>query len=540
MKKNSILIIDDVSLNLMVLANILKSEYIIYPVDNGATALEIAERFAPDLILLDIIMPKMSGFEVFVEFRKSEKTKDTPIIFITGLDDAANEEQGLALGAADYISKPFNDEVVKLRVRHQIRLVNLQRELQAAVKAAEAANHAKSSFLANMSHEIRTPINVISGLTELLIEEEELSAENMKKHLGQINTASNTLVELVNDILDISKIESGEFILTPVEYELADLLADVIALNRIRIKDKPVTFKLDIQGDLYSKLYGDDLRVKQIVSNLLSNAFKYTHEGSVTLAVNCISENEGENVKLTITVSDTGIGIRKKDIEKLFDDYKQLDTKANRNIEGTGLGLAITKSFAEHMNGGIIVESEYGRGAMFRVTLQQGFVSDEVINAETLGALREFKYDALRAKEKAAPEFKLERADLSHIKVLVVDDYQLNLDVAKWMLEKYKMRVDCVTSGQDALFLIENGKPVYDAVFMDQLMPDMSGIETAAKIRAIDSDYARNVPIIALTANAVAGNEQIFLNNGFQAFLSKPINRSRLDEIIRKWLMSPQ
>jgi signal transduction histidine kinase len=531
-KKNSVLIVDDIPLNLKVLTDILKSEYTVYPVDNGMSALEVAERFVPDLILLDILMPDMSGYEVLAELKKSERTEQIPVIFITGLGEASDEERGLAIGAADYITKPFNDEVIKLRVRHQIRLVNLQRELQAAVKAAEDANKAKSSFLANMSHEIRTPINVIAGLTELLLEENYVSADGMKKHLGRISTAADTLVELVNDILDISKIESGELVLSPVEYLLADLLGDVITLNLTRIEDKPVEFKIVFGGDLPAKLYGDDLRVKQILSNLLSNAFKYTREGNVTLAVNCTLE--GESVRLAVTVSDTGIGIREADIEKLFQDYKQLDTKANRNIEGTGLGLAITKSFAELMDGEITAESEYGKGTAFRVELRQGFVSDEIIGAEVLAALREFRYEAVKAK--AAPEMKFERADLSYAKVLVVDDYQLNLDVAKWMLEKYKMRVDCVTSGEDAVFLIDRGKPSYDAVFMDQLMPGMNGIEAVEKIRAISTDYARTVPIIALTANAVAGNEQMFLSSGFQAFLSKPINTAKLNEIVCRWV----
>jgi signal transduction histidine kinase len=534
-KKNSVLIVDDVPLNLTVLTNILKAEYTVYPVDNGVTALEIAERFVPDLILLDILMPDMSGIEVFNRLKQSDKTGLIPVIFISGLDDASNEEQGLALGAADYISKPFNDEVVRLRVRHQIQLVNLQHDLQAAVQAADSANQAKSAFLANMSHEIRTPVNVIVGLTELLLEEDDIAIDILKKNLRQIGTAADTLNGLINDVLDISKIESGEFVLTPVEYEVVDLLSDIISLNLIRIKDKPVEFKLDVRGDLFKSLCGDDLRVKQIISNLLSNAFKYTREGVVTLAVSCTRDPEDNSVVLSVTVSDTGIGIRPEDIEKLFGDYKQVNIKANRNIEGTGLGLAITKSFAELMDGEIVVESDYGKGATFRVSLRQGFISDEIIDEETLNALREFRYQ--ETKEKAAPAERLERADLSYAKVLVVDDYQLNLDVAEWMLSKYKMRVDCVTSGEDAIFLVKNGKPVYNAIFMDHMMPEMDGIEAAAVIRSTGTEYAETVPIIALTANAVAGNEQMFLNSGFQAFLPKPINQLKLDEIIRTWIM---
>jgi signal transduction histidine kinase len=393
---------------------------------------------------------------------------------------------------------------------------------------AESNSKAKSVFLANMSHEMRTPMNVIVGLTDLLLEEDK--PVNIKETLEKINTAGNTLMGLINDVLDMSKIEAGRIELMPVKYDVASLLNDIITLNMIRIEEKPIAFKLDINGDTPSSLFGDDLRVKQILNNLLSNAFKYTRAGTVVLGVNC--QHDGNYVWVSFYVSDTGIGIRQEDIEKLFGDFNQVDTRANRSIEGTGLGLSIIKKFAELMDGEISVESEYGKGSVFRVRIRQGFVTDKPIGKETLESLRTFHY----SDKKKLEQEKLVRPDLSYARVLVVDDFPTNLDVAAGMLRKYKMNVDCVLSGQESIELIAAGEPVYDAVFMDHMMPEMDGMEATSAIRALGTEYAKNVSIIALTANVVAGNEQMFLDNGFDAYLSKPFNVMQLDSIIQRWV----
>jgi CheY-like chemotaxis protein len=432
----------------------------------------------------------------------------------------------------DYITKPFYPTVVKLKITHQIKIINLQRALAKAAENADKANQAKSAFIANMSHEMRTPMNAITGLTSLMLE--DTPPGKTKETLEKINTAGNILMDLINDVLDISKIEAGKLELMPEQYDVANFLNDIITLNMIRIGEKPIVFKLDINDNLPKILFGDDLRVKQILNNLLSNAFKYTKEGTVTLGVNCQWEPDtaGGDVWLSFTVSDTGIGIREEDITKLFSDYNQVNTKANRAIEGTGLGLSITRKFAQMMRGEIKVESEYGRGTTFRVKICQGFVSNTIMDAETVENLRNFR---LSEKKKLAQE-KLVRADLSYAKVLVVDNFPTNLDVAAGMLRKYKMQVDCVTNGQDAINLVTAGKPVYDTIFMDHMMPEMDGIEATALIRALETEYAKNVPIIALTANAVAGNEQMFIDNGFNAYIPKPLNVLTLDKIVQKWI----
>jgi signal transduction histidine kinase/AmiR/NasT family two-component response regulator/HPt (histidine-containing phosphotransfer) domain-containing protein len=398
----------------------------------------------------------------------------------------------------------------------------------------ESANKAKSGFLANMSHELRTPLNVIVGLTDLRMEDEDLPG-GISEDIKKINSAGAILLGIVNDVLDISKIEAGKLTLIPAEYCMASLLNDIITLNMIRIENKPIEFRIDIISELPYKLFGDELRIKQVFNNLLSNAFKYTKEGNVTLCVRSKRESE-KDVRMEITVSDTGIGIRPEDIQKLFSDYNQVDTQANRKIEGTGLGLSITKKMVELMGGEISVESEYGKGTAFHVHIRQGFVDEGTLGAEVTENLRHFCY----SDNKQHASTKLSRIDLSYARVLVVDDFKTNLDVAAGMMRKYKMKVDCVSSGQAAISLVERKEPVYSAIFMDHMMPGMDGVETTRIIREeIGTEYAKTMPIIVLTANAIAGNEEMFLAKGFQAFLSKPIDIMRLDKVIRQWVRDP-
>jgi signal transduction histidine kinase/CheY-like chemotaxis protein len=400
---------------------------------------------------------------------------------------------------------------------------------------AESASEAKSHFLANMSHEMRTPLNAVIGFAELELgkekEGESVYPDGARESLEKIYSSGVTLLGLINDILDISKIESGKFELVPVNYDMPSLLNDTVVLNIVRIGSKPIVFKLDIDENLPARLFGDELRIKQIFNNLLSNAFKYTKEGKVTLRIRCKRDNAG--VWMNCIVSDTGMGIREEDVCKLFGEYNQVDTKSNRHIEGTGLGLAITKRMVEMMKGTISVTSEYGRGASFSLQILQGYVSDAVIGKELAENLMEFRYIMARQDRHK----QLVRTSIPYARVLVVDDVATNLDLARGILKPYSMTVDCVGSGQAAIDLIRKGEPRYNAIFMDHMMPGMDGIEAVRIIRnEIDSEYARNVPIIALTANAIIGNENLFLNNGFQDFLTKPIDIIKMNDTVNRWV----
>ena len=406
----------------------------------------------------------------------------------------------------------------------------LHSELEVALVEAQAANDAKSSFLARMSHEMRTPLNAVVGLSELILNNGGLNAE-AEDRLEKIHISGMTLLGLVNDILDISKIESGKFELHPTEYDTPSLINDILSLNTVRIGEKPIKFELKVDEELPALLYGDDLRIKQIFNNLLSNAFKYTASGVVSW--NMGFEREGDSVWLVSSVRDTGIGIKPEDMDKLFSDYGQVDTKTNRAAEGTGLGLAITKRLVKMMDGAIEMKSEYGKGTEFMVRFRQKHAADVTIGKETAQRLMSARYTA----SKRAHSSSIVRIDLSYANVLVVDDVPTNLDVMKGMLKPYGINVDCAVSGQQAIDMIRSQKRRYDAVFMDHMMPGMDGIEATRIIRQeIGTDYAQNVPVIALTANAISGNEQMFLENGFQAFISKPIDMMRLDSVLRQWV----
>jgi len=410
------------------------------------------------------------------------------------------------------------------------KTIRLQKELEVALKEAQEANNAKSYFLARMSHEMRTPLNAVIGLTELTIDAKGLSDVALS-NLQKIYNSGKMLLNTVNDILDISKIEAGKFDLVLEEYSLASLINDAVTQSIMHIGEKPVKFVMHINENLFSRLYGDELKIKQILNNLLSNSFKYTREGAVELSVSC--DREGDAVWLGFQVNDTGIGIKPENLSRLFTDYSQLDTKYNRKIEGIGLGLSITKRLAEMMGGSITAESEYGKGSVFTVRLRQKFVSDAAIGSDIVESLKNFNYSDNKLNQYS----RLVRINTPYARVLVVDDIVTNLDVAKGMLKPYQMQIDCVTSGQEAIDLIREENVRYNAIFMDHMMPGLDGIETTRIIREeIGTEYAKTVPIIALTANAISGNEEMFLSKGFQAFLSKPIEFYNLDKVVQRWV----
>ena len=421
--------------------------------------------------------------------------------------------------------------VISGRVARPLQRIEEQnKSLMELNMEVKAANEAKSNFLANVSHEMRTPMNAIIGLSELMLAEDEVQGE-VREKLSKVYGAGMTLLSIVNDLLDISKIESGRFELMPEVYDLPSFINDTVTLNIMRIAEKPIEFKLSIDGSLPGRLLGDDLRIKQVCNNLLSNAFKYTRTGTVEWQLSC--ERDGNSVWMTCVVKDTGIGIKPEDVGKLFSDYSQVDTRSNRRIEGTGLGLALAMRMVEMMDGTIQVESEYGRGSTFTARFRQKFVSDETIGPEVAKNLTSMNYSRDRLETKA----RFVRVQMPYARVLVVDDVQTNLDVARGMLKPYGIKVDCVTSGWEAIDLIRKKEITYDAIFMDHMMPEMDGIETVHIIRSdIGTNYAETVPIIAMTANAILGNDEMFLHNGFQAFIAKPIDVMLLDSVVRHWI----
>jgi|GEM_PF-1474487 len=403
-------------------------------------------------------------------------------------------------------------------------LQHSMKSLEAAKVQAEQANKSKSNFLATMSHEIRTPLNAIIGITQIMLQKEGLP-HNCGGELEKVYSSGNSLLKIINDILDMSKIETGKLGLNPVEYCLPSLINDTVQINIVRIGDKPIKFQLEVDEGLPSRLFGDELRIKQILNNILSNAIKYTHEGLVKMTADHTADGAGEII-LRFRVEDTGQGMTKENLSNLFAEYMRFNAEANYKTEGTGLGLPITKRLVEMMDGTISAESEYGKGSVFTVKIRQKTAGNAVIGADAARHLSAFDYTGESRAYKP-----LEIKELPHGSVLIVDDIDINLYVAEAILEPYKLNVETSASGYAAIEKIEGGK-IYDIIFMDHMMPGMDGVETTQKLRAMGYKGA----VIALTANALTGNDEMFIQNGFDGFISKPIDMRSMDDIIIKFV----
>ena len=388
--------------------------------------------------------------------------------------------------------------------------IKMIEQLNIARDTAEKANEAKTDFLSNMSHEIRTPLNAIVGFSNLLLEDKTVP-DSAKEEVKDIVMSADNLLEIVNGILDISKIEANKLEIVNTEYSFKKMCDELITLSKGRLGDKPIEFKTNIDQSIPKVLYGDVSRIKQICVNILTNAIKYTKEGWIEFKISSVIKN---NVcRLIISVEDTGIGIKKENIDKLFNKFERLDLEDNITIEGTGLGLAITKKLVELMNGKIVVQSVFGKGSKFTVSIDQRIVKNPTIKLEET-------------------EEPVEKIVTHNKKVLLVDDNKINLKVAERLLESYGIDTESVESGAAALEKIQNGEK-YDMILLDDMMPKMSGVETLKKLKEIPGF---NVTTIALTANALTGMKEKYLSDGFDDYLAKPINKNELNRIINKYL----
>ena len=669
-KMNSVLIIDNDAAVIRVLMSILNQDYTVYAERDSRNCLGVVKRLRPDLILLDILMPEIDGYEVLKTLKEDDEARDIPVIFVTGLTESEDEVKGLALGAADYINKPFNAPVVKMRVKNQMKIVNQMRKIQSLKEAEEIerqrkeqerinkriqlildsapisvslynserilidcnmeavklfgfenkeqfikarnerffgifplrqpcgtttkdkidwlyekvaekgavqlewayltadgedlpaeltfvriehgntimfvayvhdlrekikmeklrleileeSNMAKSRFLARMSHEIRTPISAVMGISEL-----QLRGQTMPPHTEdafvKIYDSSKTLLSIVNDILDFSRIESGKMTLVNNEYETVSLVGDAAQLSLIYLEHKDISFQMYVDENLPAKLIGDALRIRQIINNILTNAFKYTESGTVALSLQCEKEHDGY-VTLVLSIQDTGCGMTTEQIDAIKDEYVRLHNHDNLYTTGTGLGIPIVYSLVQMMNAQLELNSDIGKGTHAIIRIPQKVSGTELVGPELARSLRDFK-SGTRIDHKSL-EFIPEQMTGC---VLVVDDVDINLYVVEAMLETFGLTIELSKNGQDAVDKIRQGS-VYDIIFMDYMMPGMDGIEATKILRSMGYGH----PIVALTANALKGQAELFMNNGFSGFMAKPIDIKLLSSYLVRFI----
>ena len=399
----------------------------------------------------------------------------------------------------------------------------LAQELNQKAETAAAANEAKSTFLSNMSHEIRTPINAVLGMNEMILRESR--EPNVIEYAENIHTAGSTLLGLINDILDFSKIEAGKMEIVPVDYDLSSVFNDLVNMIHTRADAKGLKLLLDFDQETPKLLYGDEIRIKQVITNILTNAVKYTEKGSVTFSVKFERvPDDPDSVLLCVAVKDTGIGIKPEDMEKLFSKFERIEEKRNRNVEGTGLGMTITLNLLEKMGSSLQVESTYGVGSTFSFKLRQ-----RVNKWEPLGDYKASYQELLKGHKKYREKFTAHEA-----LVLMVDDNPMNLTVFKSLIKQTKVQVDTANDGDEGLLLAKEKK--YDIIFLDHMMPGKDGIETLHELKKQESGPNRNTPVICLTANAISGAREQYIEAGFNDYLTKPIDTDKLEEMLLTYL----
>ncbi len=413
-------------------------------------------------------------------------------------------------------------------VRFQIRIYEKELEKNKEQRAhmellkveAEKANVAKTEFLANMSHEIRTPMNAIIGLSRIALREEDMS-DRVRENLEDVLTSSNNLLVIINDILDFSKIESGKLEIVHAKYQLSSLVYDVLTVIRFRLNNKPIEFVQEIDDTIPNMLYGDEMRIRQILLNVLGNAAKYTAQGKISLKIGW--ERMNDIAVLVITISDTGQGIKKENLEQIFKRFERIETEENRKIEGTGLGLSITKGLLDRMGGTISVESTWGEGSTFTVMIPQRIIDERPMYGEMKQVVKESIKDTEEHFER--------NLTFPGARVLVVDDNTMNLKVAKGLMAPYDMKVECVGGGRECLERL--AVKSYDLILLDHMMPEMDGVETLRHMRELPGF---NTPVVALTANAIRGAKKSYLDWGFMDYLSKPMHMEELESCLKRYL----
>jgi len=536
-----IIVVDDNIENLTAIKNTLKEIYEVFPCPSAVNMFDLLEHIKPDLILLDVEMPDINGYEAANKLKSSEVFKDIPIVFLTSMNDAESEIAGLNLGAVDYIHKPFAAPLLLRRIKTHLSLIDHQLE-------AQNASRAKGEFLSHMSHEIRTPLNAIIGMINISLNTEDI--DKIKNCLQRAHNASKHLLHILNDILDMSKIEAQKFELSYGEFDFEKTLTNIFNVTNVRAEEKDINLSVNINKNVPPYIISDELRLSQVIINLVNNAIKFTPEkGKVALSAEKTDESNGE-ITLKIEVADSGIGITEEQQKKLFTSYNQADSNISKNYGGTGLGLAISKEIVELMQGKIWIESEINRGSKFIFTIKvQKGTGDSI------------KKDSLSSDSKI---------DFKDHTILIAEDVEINRDILAALLEKTEISIDFAENGVVAASMFKANPGKYGLILMDVNMPEMNGYEATKEIRIFEEELDKNaaenkattenngreknesmsfaegktqsdyrnlrkqIPIIAMTANVFKEDIEKCLKSGMNSHIGKPIDPEALYETLRR------
>jgi signal transduction histidine kinase len=533
-----IIVVDDNPENLTAIKSSLKGSYDVYPAIAVSTMFELMERFLPDLILLDVEMPDINGYEAARMLKNNEKFKEIPIIFLTSMNDTESEIKGLNLGAIDYIHKPFVTPLLLRRIKTHLSVMEQQkvilernkeieellelktREVQlreAAELEARNASHAKSEFLSNMSHEIRSPLNAVIGMIVIASETDDI--QTIKGYLKKAYSAGKHLLGLINDILDMSKIEANKLELSYSEFNFMKMLTEIVNEASVRAEEKHQDITVNVNENVPPVITGDELRLSQIIMNLLTNAIKFTPEkGSIKVNAEKLDEQDGE-ITMRIEVADNGIGISPEQQKKLFTSYNQADSSIAQKFGGTGLGLAISKQVVELMRGKIWIESELDKGSKFIFTIKAGKGTGNAGEASSSQG------------ESGETGF-----DFSEYTILIAEDDEINREIMSVLLEKTGISIDFAENGKKAVSLFQQHPERYNMILMDVHMPEMNGYEATRAIRESGLETAKNIQIIALTADVFKEDIEKCLAAGMDGHLGKPIFPNELYAKMKKIL----
>jgi len=536
-QKKIIVVVDDNLDNLSALRNTLKDIYAVYPCPSALKMFDLLGHIQPELILLDVEMPEMNGYEAIKKLKSDDKFHEIPVIFLTSMSDEESEMEGLELGAVDYIRKPFAAPLLLQRIKTHLSMMEQKSEIkelleiktkeiglrEAAELEAQNASRAKGEFLSHMSHEIRSPLNAVIGMINIASEAEDI--QSVKRYLEKADSASKYVLGVINDILDMSKIEANKLELSYGEFDFGKMLTDIIDVISVRAEEKHQHITVNANGNIPQFLIGDDLRLSQVITNLLTNAIKFTpKDGKIELNAEKLDEKDGE-ITLKIEVADSGIGISPEQQKKLFTSYNQADSSITKNFGGTGLGLAISKRIVELMQGTIWIESELNKGAKFIFTIKAKKGTENADKVSTMGS----PYGSSIGSKASDFDFKA-------YTILVAEDMAFNREVLAKYLEKTGISIDFAENGKEAVSLFTENPDRYDLIFTDVHMPEMDGFEATQAIRALELKLAKEITIIAMTADAFKEDIEKCLAAGMNDHIAKPVVPKAIYAKLKKYL----